>query len=326
VWVTLACCLAAGCTCGGAKDEPAGQSRGTPTRLTPSAVGASLGAARSAVVGPGGGTLASADGALVVTVPPASIAADILLTIEEITNTAPGAAGSAYRLGPAGTTFQQPVTLTFKPGATVALATLTVATQNVQDFWLRYRGVERDGASGTLAVTTTHFSDWAIVAADTSSDLRGLFTLTSTLDGVPFTARGDATLNYGGDDSTGSHYLQWGTLTLESPVTLGALTCTPDAPAWTLLANVADLELTPPRFDWGVSGVWALSCTDGNAPSSSTITTAFDTLGIDHLTCARGWSGTPIITLAQVTGTYVIDCGARGTMRADLDFGADVAP
>ncbi len=324
-WVTLACCLAAGCTRGGTT-EPAAGPRGTPTRLTASAAGSPLGAAQSAIVGPGGGTVISADGALTVTVPPASIPADVPRTIQQITSTAPGAVGSAYRLGPEGTTFQQAVTLTFKPGGAVALADLTVATQNVESFWLRYRDVTRDDASGTLSVTTTHFSDWGVVAANTSSDLRGVFTLTSTLDGVPYTASGDATLNYGGDDSTGSHYLQWGTLTLESPVTVGALTCTPAAPVWTLHANIADLELTPPSFDWGVSGFWTLSCTDGSTPSPSVITASFDTFGIDHLACTRGWSGTPLITLTQVAGSFVIDCGAHGTMRADLDFAAGAAP
>ncbi len=311
--------MAAGCGASGPID-PGGRTRGTPTRLTPSAIGSPLGGAQPAVIGPAGGSVASLDGRLTAAVPAGAVPEPVAFTVQEITNTAPGAVGSAYRLGPGGATFAQPVTLTFTPGGSAALPELTVATQDGQDFWLRYRDVARDLAAGTLALTTTHLSDWAVVTANTSSDLRGPFTLHSTLD-VPFDATGEATLNYGGDDAAGAHFLQWGTITVQSPVVIGAATCTPTAATWSLLVNVADLTTSPGKFDWGVSAIWPLDCRDANGtPSPASIVTAFDTFGIDHLGCARGYLGTPTLSPTQVSGSYVIDCGARGQITAQFQF------
>lgn len=283
-------------------------------RLTPSAIGTPLGAAQSAAIGPGGGTLISLDGRATLTVPPGAVAAPVIFAVQEITNTAPGGVGSAYRFDPQDVSFPE-LTLTFTPG-TPTVADLTVAAQSGASFWLRYRDVARDLTAGALTVATTHLGDFAAVRSNTSSDLRGRFTLTSAKD-IAFTAIGDTTLNYGGDDSQGAHYLQWGTLTLQAPVAIGSATCSPTAATWQLYANIADLRLSPAKFDWGVSGVWELTCSDATVTS---LGTAFDTYGVNDIGCARGWVGVPVISLAQVKGTYRVDCGALGTAIAELDF------
>jgi len=276
----------------------------------------------SVTVGADGATIASGDGALTVALPAGALPEGTALTLQAITSTAPGAVGNAWRLEPAGA-LAVPATPTFHPdlaAAGVALQALTVATQNGAAFWVRYRDVARDATAGTLVLTVSHFSDWAVVTSNTASDLRGRFTLTSNLDGASFTAVGDATLNYGGDDAQGAHYLQWGTFALQAPVALGALTCDVPPP-WELFTNVADLSVPAATFDWGVSAYWSLTCRDASGNGASTaITTAFDTFGINEIGCARGWVTSPVVSLTQVQGTYLIDCGVRGRMTTDLDF------
>lgn len=294
------------------KDPPAGPQRGATVLLRATSVGTPIGVAATAAIGAAGGTLTSLDGRATLAVPAGALAEQVTFSVEEITSTAPGAVGSGYRFGPATVAMPQ-LTLAFTPG-TPSLDGLTLAVQNGQDFWLRHRDVARD--TGTLSVVTSRLGDWSVVRSNTAADLRGAFTLSSTRD-LPFTADGDATLNYGGDDTGGAHYLQWGTLTLRAPVPLGATTCDPAAAAWPLHANVADLSVARQRFDWGISGVWQLACADGGQTS---LMTAFDTLGVSDHDCARGWSGTPTISLVRVSGTYVVDCGARGSSTVTLDF------
>jgi hypothetical protein len=60
-----------------------------------------------------GGILISPDGILTIEVPAGALASAQTLTIQPITNQAPGGLGAAYRLGPEGQTFAVPVTLTF---------------------------------------------------------------------------------------------------------------------------------------------------------------------------------------------------------------------
>ncbi len=70
-----------------------------------------------ATIGAGGGTLASSDGRLNITVPPGALAGDTVIAIQPITATAPGALGT-----PEDMTFAQPVTLTFTYPADEAAA------------------------------------------------------------------------------------------------------------------------------------------------------------------------------------------------------------
>ena len=120
----------------------------------------------SATIGTAGGTLASSDGRLTISVPAGALSADTVVGIQPITATAPGAFGSGYRLTPEGTTFAQPMTLTFdypadEAGASVP-ESLRVATRDARGYWRVIEAV-RDTAQRKLSVTTTHFSDWSYV-------------------------------------------------------------------------------------------------------------------------------------------------------------------
>ena len=75
--------------------------------------GTPLGDPVSATIGPDGGTLTSADGALAIIVPPGSVAADTPFSVQAITATSFSPVGSAYRLAPADLTFATPVTLRY---------------------------------------------------------------------------------------------------------------------------------------------------------------------------------------------------------------------
>lgn len=130
-------------------------------------VGTAAGAEASASVPATGGTLVSTDGRLKVTVPAGALSASQVLTVQAISNQAPGGAGAAYRLGPEGTTFSQPVTLTFTYGAADTRgsdeAALSIAYQDSMGRWNSLTSVTRDTAAKTISGVTSHFSDWSML-------------------------------------------------------------------------------------------------------------------------------------------------------------------
>ncbi len=108
------------------------------------------------------------DGRLELTVPPGALSSEITLSAQPITNTAFGGLGTAYRLGPDGTTFAKPITLMFKAGAEdlgkVSIEGMGMAFQDAEGYWNRLPGATFDAAAKTLTVTTDHFTDYAPVA------------------------------------------------------------------------------------------------------------------------------------------------------------------
>jgi hypothetical protein len=140
----------------------------TPPQPSPTPVGAPTGAPRaSATIGPQGGTLVSADGRLVLSVPAGALAAPAAVSVEPIGNHAHGGAGVAYRLAPHGVTFAKPVRLSFRysdadiDGTVPQL--LRVAFQDETGRWRMFRQPQVDAVAGTVTVETTHFSDWSLV-------------------------------------------------------------------------------------------------------------------------------------------------------------------
>ncbi len=79
--------------------------------ITP--VGTPVGIATSKTIGPGGGTLSSPDGNLVLTIPAGALASNTKISVQPITSQMPGSAGLAYDLEPNGTKFAVPVTIAF---------------------------------------------------------------------------------------------------------------------------------------------------------------------------------------------------------------------
>lgn len=161
--VAAALIVAAGCTsAGGAGDDVVPPPDEPQTLVTP--VGVPTGDPTSASIGPEGGTVATADGAMTVDIPAGALAAPTTITIQPITTHIPGPIGSAVRLGPEGQTFAAPVTLTFHydeaelggndPGS------LMVAFQTATGSWSHVPTAASDPVAHTISVHSVHFSDW----------------------------------------------------------------------------------------------------------------------------------------------------------------------
>ncbi len=164
----LALLLAAACHPSGGGDELGNddETTGEPTE-TVFPAGMPIGPATTAVVGPAGGMLDSADGMLRVTIGAGALLQDTTIGIEPITNTAPGGLGTAYRLTPDGTTFEVPVELAFVvEDADLAGSVedaFTIGFQDHEGLWWAApeADVVRELDAGSIAVSTTHFSDWS---------------------------------------------------------------------------------------------------------------------------------------------------------------------
>lgn len=120
----------------------------------------------SASLNSAGGTLVSADGKLQITVPEGALNALTTISIQPISNGAPGHAGVGYRLLPEGTTFARPVQLSFTyADADIAGSSadaLGVATHQADGTWAWIDGT-LNGAAHTVTANATHFSDWSLV-------------------------------------------------------------------------------------------------------------------------------------------------------------------
>ncbi|MGX5819285.1 hypothetical protein ACWKWU_13865 [Chitinophaga lutea] len=145
-------------------DTPTGDADGEMPPPVVKEKGEPAGAAVTQLIGPGGGSAASEDGNLQIDVPAGAISTPLTFTIQPITNTLDDAAArNGYRLGPEGTHFAKPVTLTF--AYQDALHTegsddaQMIAFQRGDGVWCAMPTVLNKDA-GTVSVTTTHFSDW----------------------------------------------------------------------------------------------------------------------------------------------------------------------
>ena len=131
-------------------------------------VGAPEGPSATKNIGPAGGTLASPDGRLTLTVPQNELTETLQFSIQPITNKSEGGIGHAYRLEPSGRTFTAPLAITIRyddkdlegtiPGA------LSLAYQDDSGAWHAQRSAKLDPEKKTLTVSTTHFSDWSWVS------------------------------------------------------------------------------------------------------------------------------------------------------------------
>jgi hypothetical protein len=285
----------------------------------PALRGSPSGAAASLVIDSTGGSVTSDDGLLTLTVPAGAIDAAADFTIAPITNTAPGAIGSAYRLGPEGLVFALPLTLVFTvPVGAPSMDQLTIAYQGAgapTGFWLRLPGVVRDTTAMTLAVAAPHLSDWSVVTANTAQDLFGSVSYAQTI-APPFTASGTAILNYAGEDDSTIYYLSGGTLTLD-PFTEGTTTCTANTPSFVEGVSLVQLFKSPLDFSFELNAEWETTCSDS---STSLLGTQFDTFGINLYQCPRGYQGTPVLGPDHLQGVFTIDCGATGTVTASWDL------
>ena len=119
----------------------------------------------SAVVGASGGTVATSDGALTVAIPAGALAAATTVTVTP-TSSPGGAVGTVYEIGPTGTQFSAPVTLSlhYDPASlnggsegSLRVATFTAGT------WQILAGAAVDTSAKIVTGTTTHLSLYGLI-------------------------------------------------------------------------------------------------------------------------------------------------------------------
>lgn len=158
--VVLSAVILCACSGGGGGSSSGGASPAP----TPFPLGEPTGAAVTKTIGPAGGSLDPGDGIVRLSFPAGALTQDTAISIQPITDTAPGGR-RAYRLSPSGLTFAQPFQITFSftdadligssPGA------LGIGFQDEQGFWHALRDTVRDDAAKTVSASSTHFSDWS---------------------------------------------------------------------------------------------------------------------------------------------------------------------
>jgi hypothetical protein len=77
------------------------------------AIGTPVGNAVSKIIGPAGGTIISGDSVVELNIPAGALSSNVNVSIQPMTNTAPGSIGLTYDLLPNGTQFSTPATLSF---------------------------------------------------------------------------------------------------------------------------------------------------------------------------------------------------------------------
>ena len=146
--VVLAGCGGGGGGGGGAGGHPPG---GMPT---------------ATVVGMTGGAVTSSDGKLALAIPAGAVGGNVTITTEPATPPAAGAVGTVYEIGPSGTQFAMPVTLTLYYAA-ADVAGMTESSLRVATFaggsWQILPGAVVDTQNKTVSGVTTHLSPYAIV-------------------------------------------------------------------------------------------------------------------------------------------------------------------
>jgi hypothetical protein len=136
-----------------------------PAAVTP--VGTPVGNPVSKNIGSAGGALVSPDGKLELTIPSGALSNTTSISIQPVTNEAPGGLGLSYHLMPDGTKFNKAVTLTYHYTDKDVNGTLPyllyIAYQDSSFQWkadFKKRNV--DTIAKTVSLGITHFSVWSI--------------------------------------------------------------------------------------------------------------------------------------------------------------------
>ncbi len=205
----------------------------------PSSSGAK--APSSRVIGAAGGSVASSDGVLSVSIPAGAVSGDVMVTVSPLNSPPAGAVGVVYDIGPTGTVFNAPVTMTFH----YALASLGSASPSSlraatygSNAWQILAGGSVDTTAQTVSGTTMHLSPYGEIV-ESSGEVCA--TVGQTGD-----CAGGSVMSGGSGTSTGGSS---GPATTASPATG---TC-PTAPTCATATNTCS----------GYPGSTMTGCTDG---------------------------------------------------------------
>ena len=135
-----------------------------PPAITP--VGTPVGNPVSKIIGAAGGTLVSPDGRLELNIPSGALSSNTDISIQPVTNEAPGGIGLAYDLLPNGTKFSKLATFTFHYTKEELNDNfpylLFIAYQDSSNGW-RADQIQRDfdTVAKTVSLEISHFTIWA---------------------------------------------------------------------------------------------------------------------------------------------------------------------
>ena len=122
--------------------------------------------ATSARIGPAGGALNSSDGKVSISIPAGALATETEIGIQPAEDASGEGFGPVYQLSPEGTTFPQPVTLSWHLSdsdlSTTNLENLIVRTKPTNGAWQPQPVVQRDESAHTISIAANHFSQWGL--------------------------------------------------------------------------------------------------------------------------------------------------------------------
>jgi hypothetical protein len=120
----------------------------------------------SKIIGAQGGSLASDDGSLSLTIPAGALSENTSISIQAVENTLPGSRATSFQLLPEGLIFKKPVAIHFSysaldlEGSTREL--LRPAYQDKEGYYHMPQDFSLDPFSKTLKVQSIHFSNWTV--------------------------------------------------------------------------------------------------------------------------------------------------------------------
>jgi hypothetical protein len=208
----------------------------------------------SSVIGTAGGTVESTDGVISVKIPAGAVSGDVTVTVTPESAPPAGAVGAVYDIGPSGTVFNSPVTMTFHYALAslggAAPSSLRAATYG-SNTWQILAGGSVDTNAQTVSGTTMHLSTYGEILESS-----GQVCVQVGEGGCTATSGGGAPTGSGGSPGTGG-----GTVTSGAPTSCTEPTC---ATATNLCAGYPGSTMT--GCTEGASGVTASCCFAPAAP------------------------------------------------------------
>lgn len=122
------------------------------------------GEAVNAKINKDGGSIRSSDGRVELIFPEGALSSKTNISIQPITNNAPGGVGNGYEFEPSGTTFNKPVQIIFhykKDETEGTMAGLkNIATQHKDGKWYKLKNILVDTTAKTITSSIKHFSSY----------------------------------------------------------------------------------------------------------------------------------------------------------------------